>query len=243
MGVFEPNICNKSAYCPSGGGNITCPKGYYCPEGSYRPLKCSVGSVCNGGASKDMSWLPFVLLVLLDVALVTIMAVMWIRNRQRKRSSNGGAGRPSIFSKAIQAVPLRKGGAYKNLQDDTISLVEQQPAGGDRATLMRRPTGFLGPMVDFDMDAAAYSTRKSTDGSANDNTDLREFVGSLSKCIEGSHFGLSFEYADLGFWPKGAPRPILQGITGTIPRGSLVGVLGGSGAGKCKCGTSETFDE
>ena len=65
-----------------------------------------------------------------------------------------------------------------------------------------------------------------------DNADLRAFVGSLSKCIDGAHFGLSFEFENLGFWPKGTPKPVLSNVTGEISRGSLVGVLGGSGAGK-----------
>ena len=39
-------------------------------------------------------------------------------------------------------------------------------------------------------------------------------------------------FEDLSFHPKGSPKPILSNITGEIGRGAMVGVMGGSGAGK-----------
>lgn len=236
MGIFEPFICPAGSYCPQRATNpIPCPRGSFCPEGSSHPWRCSPGAICPGRSQKNVTWLPFVFLIIIDVVFVLIILTLWIFKRNRSKRLAGASARPSMLAKAVQAVPLRKGGAYKNLDDDMIDLVEQQPAeDGEIGGLKRRPTGFRGPMMDLDMDAAAYSTRKSNEGMEESNAELREFVASLSKCIEGSTFGLSFEYNDIGYWPKGSPKPILSHITGRIPRGALVGVLGGSGAGKSK---------
>lgn len=238
MGVFEPIICPAQYYCPKGTLKpILCPDGSYCPEGSVEPLKCSAGSICSKGAKRDQTWLPFGFLLIIDTVIILAIAISWVSQRRRKKQQHiGGTAKPSMISKAIKALPQRRGTAgYKNLDDDSIPMVEQQPTAPEKAAqLRRRPTGFLGPMMDFDIHAADYSTRQEAGEVSEDNVELREFVGSLSRCIEGSQFGLSFEYEDLGFWPKGGVKPILSSITGNIARGSLVGVLGGSGAGKCK---------
>jgi ABC-type multidrug transport system ATPase subunit len=61
---------------------------------------------------------------------------------------------------------------------------------------------------------------------------LHVFVESMRKATEATNFGLSFGYSGLSFQPKGVANPILQNVTGQIERGSLVAVMGGSGAGK-----------
>lgn len=66
----------------------------------------------------------------------------------------------------------------------------------------------------------------------HDTPELQAFVKSLSKAIEGTTFGLSFAFNDLRFQPKAASRPILEHVTGCINAGTLVGIMGGSGAGK-----------
>lgn len=61
---------------------------------------------------------------------------------------------------------------------------------------------------------------------------LMALVDSMRKATETARFGLSFQYKSLSYHPKGVPRPILHNVTGTITRGTLTSVMGGSGAGK-----------
>lgn len=53
----------------------------------------------------------------------------------------------------------------------------------------------------------------------------------MSRTVETSSIGLSFDFENLSFSTKGGKK-ILSDITGTMPRGSCWGIMGGSGAGK-----------
>lgn len=72
------------------------------------------------------------------------------------------------------------------------------------------------------------------DNNGASRTDLQQFVQSLSRILGATKFGLSFEFQNLHFQPKGNPKPILSDVTGLIDAGSLWGVMGASGAGKCE---------
>ena len=62
--------------------------------------------------------------------------------------------------------------------------------------------------------------------------DIEQFVQSLSRSTVASSFGLSFGFENLVFQPKRSKKPILSGVSGEIKSGTLVGVMGASGAGK-----------
>ncbi|KAK3686603.1 hypothetical protein LTR37_019664 [Vermiconidia calcicola] len=67
----------------------------------------------------------------------------------------------------------------------------------------------------------------------HNSPDFQRFIRSMSKTIETSSIGLSFDFENLTYvTKKGRGKKILQGVTGTMPRGSCWGVMGGSGAGK-----------
>jgi len=69
------------------------------------------------------------------------------------------------------------------------------------------------------------------DDEYHNGPDFQRFIRSMSRTIETSSIGLSFDFEDLSFeTTKG--KKILQDVTGTMPRGSCWGVMGGSGAGK-----------
>jgi ABC-type multidrug transport system ATPase subunit len=71
------------------------------------------------------------------------------------------------------------------------------------------------------------------EGEKSLSPELRAFVESMRKAtVDAQYFGLTFRYTNLSFQPRRAPKPILQNVTGSINRGSLVAVMGGSGAGK-----------
>lgn len=61
---------------------------------------------------------------------------------------------------------------------------------------------------------------------------LMKFIESLRRATDATNFGLSFRYSNLKFHPKKNARPILQNVSGSIDRGTLAAVMGGSGAVK-----------
>jgi ABC-type multidrug transport system ATPase subunit len=63
------------------------------------------------------------------------------------------------------------------------------------------------------------------------NPAFQQFIKSISRCVKGDKFGLSFEFDDLCFEPKRGKK-ILSDVSGTMLNGSFWGVMGGSGAGK-----------
>ena len=67
----------------------------------------------------------------------------------------------------------------------------------------------------------------------HNSPDFQRFIRSMSKTIETSSIGLSFDFENLTYTTKGGKgKKILSGVTGTMPRGSCWGIMGGSGAGK-----------
>ena len=226
QGKFEPVMCKGGYYCPLGGAEqIQCPAGHYCTLGSYKPTACSPGASCPPGTNRNMSFLPPGLILAIDTLLLLLL-LGWglffrFRGTKGARSRNN---RSSSFylKKATSFVDkTQKGTQYQSLDDDDFSLEA-------RITNVRRmDTGFGGAF-----DAASYVGERAA---ANEppKSDLDLFIQSMSKSMDTSRFGLSFEFTDLTFKPKKAAKPVLSDVTGQINRGSLWGVMGASGAGKC----------
>ena len=63
--------------------------------------------------------------------------------------------------------------------------------------------------------------------------DFKRFIASMSKCIEAKELGLSFTFLDLGLRLGSDGKELLKDFTGRIDSGSMWGVMGASGAGKC----------
>ncbi|GAB7352706.1 hypothetical protein MBLNU459_g3063t1 [Dothideomycetes sp. NU459] len=66
---------------------------------------------------------------------------------------------------------------------------------------------------------------------ASNNPDMQRFLGFLSRAIETKEVGLSFDFEGLSFETK-QRKTILHDVTGSISRGTMWGIMGGSGAGK-----------
>lgn len=62
---------------------------------------------------------------------------------------------------------------------------------------------------------------------------LHHFVKSLQRCIQLGDIGLEIGFDQLGFQLRSGGRSILKGVSGIVKPGSLLGVMGPSGAGKC----------
>ncbi|KAL9058237.1 MAG: hypothetical protein Q9162_001836 [Coniocarpon cinnabarinum] len=217
MGPFEPVVCTAGYYCPHGGKEqIKCPSGHYCPVGSLSPIKCTPGAICRAGAWTQYYILPLGLLAVLDTILILLALFFGWYFAMADHRTHRLVGLGQQMSKG--GLVNRKG--YGKLEDET----EMTELGADVVPLRRRPTGFLGSL--------SGNAKSAMDLDTEASPELQAFVESMRKAIHRSNFGLSFGFSRLSFCPKGAQRPVLQDISGNIKAGSLVGVMGGSGAGK-----------
>lgn len=118
---------------------------------------------------------------------------------------------------------------YKALPDETENEADQEMMPMN-ATYMPGRDGWAGFEAALDMNAAFAMGTEEAD--AELPPQLKVFVESMRKATDVTDFGLSFGYSKLSFHPKGSVRPILQDVTGSIKKGSLHAVMGGSGGGK-----------
>jgi len=102
-----------------------------------------------------------------------------------------------------------------------------------RTTHARRASGRADHLYGYaDDDAESlYSAVSEVEEDFHNSPDMLRFIRSMTKTIETSSIGLSFDFENLSFKTKGGKK-ILQEVTGTMPRGSCWGIMGGSGAGK-----------
>jgi len=227
QGIFEPVVCPQGFYCPKEGGKIICPEGSFCPIGSFEAKKCGPGSNCKEGSIRDMSFLGLGILIIVDILLITATIIDKIRDRYKTKRPKARKDKKGFGGGAFG----RNNKKYQELHDDH----SMEEGGGipmeSRLDFRRRPTGFeqMGAMeADFVLGDEIHDTNGA------DRTDLQEFVQSLSRILGATKFGLSFEFQNLHFQPPKNPKPILSDVTGLIDAGSLWGVMGASGAGKCK---------
>ncbi|KAK7227612.1 hypothetical protein V2G26_015615 [Clonostachys chloroleuca] len=227
MGPLEPQICQKGFYCPpkfNGAQQLPCPQGSYCQIGAATPTPCAIGSFCPQKAEFQLFYLPAIILVLADILLAFGIFIFGYRQRFRQSSSQARLG---AFTKSREGMGgvMAKMSGYNALSDDTNDR-EMQPL--DAKYVTRRPTlGF----------EAALGPETETEGTEGHkpyemNPQLQAFMDAMRKATDAFDFGLSFRYEDLTFQPKGSSRPILNHVTGSIDRGTLTAVMGGSGGGK-----------
>ncbi|KAI0395252.1 hypothetical protein F5Y17DRAFT_474729 [Xylariaceae sp. FL0594] len=227
MGPFEPIVCQKGHYCPAeehGRSTLDCPPGHYCQPGAPTPTPCAVGSYCPAKSARQIYLVPLAIVVVFDMLIV--MALIWytINKRFRNRRESHGQSKPkgnSGFSTTMTG--------YKELPDDADTDHDHEMMPMDPSYMPHRSETW-GFQAMLNMPIPVSSNISSYDVGLS--PELRAFVDSMRKATDASQFGLSFSYDDLRFHPKKAPKPILQNVTGSIERGSLTAVMGGSGAGK-----------
>ncbi|KAK3313098.1 hypothetical protein B0H66DRAFT_569549 [Apodospora peruviana] len=231
MGIFEPIICKAGEFC-NGKESIVCPKGTYCQPGAPTPTPCMIGSRCPAGSQSEQYLLPIGILIIIDVLLIigTIVFAYRIKrknNSKRNRSSVASArkGMPKGFAARITG--------YKQLHDDhhDVEMTPRTDATYMPSSRHQRDV-WSGFDAAIDMPATAYLSAHPAGLDSGLTPEIRAFVDSMRKSTDAADIGLSFGYSQLACQPKGAKRPILQNVTGSIKRGSLTAVMGGSGAGK-----------
>lgn len=234
QGTFEPVLCDAGWYCPNNGTErIECPSGSYCPHGVASPIKCSVGSRCPAGSQRNMNFLPMGILLLVDIILITATIMEKLRSRYKKSNFHNKrvSNRKAVLAKGASRFRNRQyeeiDESHTGFIDDVENEYQMEPA--IRGPL-RAKTGFeqLGAQ-----EADFMLHEELANDSGGQKTDLHLFVQSLSKCLGATKFGLTFEFQDLGFKPPKSNKKILDQVSGTIHAGSLWGVMGASGAGKC----------
>lgn len=227
MGPFEPVICQGGYYCVKGGQEkLKCPAGHYCPPGTAQPTPCAVGSACPAGSLSQRFYIPFVILIIFDVCLIVGMLLLRLRKRVKKTSNvhvaTAGSG---VKGAGLRRIMTDRAAGYKSVRVDDNAPWDPESSPVSSPTTPRRAlTGFEA--------ALAMEQGQQIQDMADLSPELRSFVQSMQKATDAARLGLSFQYADLSFRPRGMARPILQNVTGTIDRGSLTAVMGGSGAGK-----------
>ncbi|KAK4224076.1 hypothetical protein QBC38DRAFT_26928 [Podospora fimiseda] len=228
MGPFEPVVCQRGYYCPTGGREtIKCPKGTYCQPGAATPTPCAVGSLCPAGSSSEKFLIPVGVLILVDILLIIGIILL----RFRDGLANSMHGHQSKIPKQKQNITvgnlaraLTRRQPYKRLSDD-------HEAGDHEMRAMNAMTGprrdiWAGFQGALDRPPQAYKDDETL------SPEIQAFVNSMRKATDASNIGLSFGYENLAFQPKSGDKFILQNITGCIRAGSLTAVMGGSGAGK-----------
>ena len=245
QGVLEPKVCNNGFYCPRGGKKqLPCPKGTFCPSGSFQPFNCSFGAICPAETDHQILTVPLFLVVGIDLALMLIVAIgfgidKWRKSRPKRYTTLDAFDAPSDDVELLRS-PAMPGRAPSPMLSITAPTpVDPKPMPLPMPTYGRKAPGRTDTYDSYypdDDDAAssAYDYDDDEVESAEDisnSPDMQRFIRSMSKAIETSSIGLSFDFENLSFATKKG-KGILHGITGTMPRGSCWGIMGGSGAGK-----------
>jgi len=177
-----------------------------------------------------MSYLPLSIVIIVDVILISLTIWDKLRGRYSQKNKNK---KPNIKKGFLAKGPGRfRTNRYQEIHETTAGFIDNDIQMEPRiGNLRRRPTGF----EELGILEADFMVREQLhDQDGGQKTDLHLFVQSLSKCLGASKFGLSFEFQDLGFKAPSNGKVILSDVSGTIHAGSLWGVMGASGAGKCK---------
>jgi ABC-type multidrug transport system ATPase subunit len=233
MGPFEPVVCQAGYYCPqstNGSQSIVCPSGSYCQPGAPSPTPCATGSHCPEGSSYQRYLVPIIILIIVDI-LCLIGYLSW-RFHNRVRQSNRDS--MAVLKHRRMNTITAKITGYKAISDDQEDHDHEMHAM-DTAYMPRRADTFRGLELDLSDSPPLSSdspTTKAPLPSSQLSPEVTAFVESMRRATDATDFGLSFSWSDLKFQPKSSTKPILQNMTGSIDRGSLVAVMGGSGAGK-----------
>nr|OQO28977.1 hypothetical protein B0A51_03786 [Rachicladosporium sp. CCFEE 5018] len=244
QGVLEPKICANGHHCPPGGKQeIPCKAGTFCPSGSRAPFDCNWGSLCPATTNRQVVLVPLYVTIFVDVVLGVLVAIGFGISKWRKsRPKAYDVVRAQHDEKRGEDIELLRSGGRMGGSSPRVSISSraQSPAASLRAPSprpaymahTRRASGRADNLDGFvdDDNISTYSDDQIENDYQN-SPDFQRFIRSMSKTIEMKSIGLSFDFENLMFETAKGKR-ILQEVTGTMPRGSMWGVMGGSGAGK-----------
>ena len=160
--------------------------------------------------------------IVLDVLLVSAILVSKLLSHGSHGKSRRSGKKPKRLRKALAFSRLGAPDKRYLPVDECNVPLESRISGVRRAN-----TSLLATMEnDF-----TFVECQAGDDETSDST-IQKFVKSLSRSTIASSIGLSFEFDNLSYQPKGCSQPLLAQVTGEITHGSFWGVMGASGAGK-----------
>ena len=239
QGLLEPKICANGHYCPNGKEEIQCPAGTFCPSGSRAPFKCSYGSLCPAGSVNQIVLAPLWVTLVLDAVLGLLVAVgfgisKWRKSRPKKYSAPPAQENAGLLGSQSPRIT--------GTNSPRVSLIAPGDASpASSATLTprlpytahtRRSNGRVDNMDGYvDDDDVSVFEDDEIEADYQKNPDFQRFIRSVSRSVTTQSIGLSFDFENLAYETRSGKK-ILQDVTGTMSRGSMWGVMGGSGAGK-----------
>ncbi|KAF2172517.1 hypothetical protein M409DRAFT_17750 [Zasmidium cellare ATCC 36951] len=240
QGTLEPKVCANGFYCPPGGKQqLPCPKGTFCPSGSFEPFNCTYAAICPAKSVRQLNVLPLYLTVIIDLTFVFVVIIIFcVQRRRRNRSAKSTTPVPEERSQTILLqTPGSPGTATPGrTQSPSISSAgssdSSRPPSTNPSTNPRRANARVDHYDGYaDDDNVSTLYDEDVENELQNSPNMQRFIRSMSKAVETSCIGLSFDFENLSFCAKGGKK-ILTDITGTMPRGSCWGIMGGSGAGK-----------
>jgi ABC-type multidrug transport system ATPase subunit len=233
QGVLEPKVCDMGFYCPPGGKSMKqCPKGTFCPSGSQTPLQCDFGALCPAGSARQIVTVPFGVMIGVDCILGVLVAIGFAISKWRK-------SRPKKYT----TLDTSDADNIELLQAPATTATSRSPrvsisGPGDAHP---RPLSFHNRRASGRVDShdsygygdedQLYDDDSKIEEEFHNSPDMQRFMRSMNKMNQTNSVGLSFDFENLSFETRQGKK-ILQEVTGTMPRGSCWGVMGGSGAGK-----------
>lgn len=243
-GTFAPKLCPAGFYCPTPAYTVACPSGHFCPEGTVIPFSCNFLTVCpEGSASQSRSLLTVFVLV---TVVVGVLIGFFAFNRYEKAKKKSAA-EISLLSKEARDF-IAQGGLD---EEDYLEAASIGTSASSRAGVSKRShRGTIGADGDASLktdhteygaaplntaaDAHDAAPRASAAAATTSQTLLSSNQTDIG--IPTSRFqtpGIRFEGMGLRLEVGEAKgKVVLDNVTGSIPPGSFVAVMGPSGSGK-----------
>jgi ABC-type multidrug transport system ATPase subunit len=228
-GTFAPGLCPGGKYCPTPAEALECPSGHFCPRGSAVPTPCNFLTLCPAGSeSESRSFIaPFVLITVIVIVFVAMIVFKWYKGRNMRRSLEAVINEDDFLGGASPV-------SLHSQRGDTIAVPIQNNENVNGSGVARHSLYNTSVCDPVDMN----SPRSDNDGGrqSNVNDPLLRGSSAVRRSIPTSRFATpTIRFEGMGLTLNvGAAKglTVLDDVTGTIPPGSFVAVMGPSGSGK-----------
>lgn len=187
---------------------------------------------------------PLIVMIIIDFALLAVVGVgiclsKWQKRHHKKYTTLDTGDGAADDIELLRAVgmpgtsPSPRISFQTTVDHDRREYVPYNPDVEAKVSSIhrRRASGRVDNMDGAGDDDAASIFDEEFEDDLHNSPDLQRFIRSMTKTIETSSIGLTFDFENLSFRTRKG-KTILHNVTGSIPRGSCWGIMGGSGAGK-----------
>ena len=173
------------------------------------------GARCPAESMREHELVPTYLVVAIDICLLLAILIGYLIKKHRTRRRNQAA------------IRRQDDGVTDDVVFGTSPSASARRSHQLARTMPNRRTNVRADNYDGCADDDSFTSEQAFAS----NTAMQRLIFSIRKAVTTSTVGLSFGFRDLSR-TVGCDKTILEGVTGTIDRGTLFGVMGGSGAGK-----------